>query len=200
MRKTVIFSSILCICLLLSSAAALASGFLVKEGVRGDNVRAVQKLLIAHGYLADGEADGICGKKTTDAIMKFQQANGLEADGICGRMTYKALSGGEEPPVAEPTASRGGGRSLLVTASAYSRFDPGLSNHTASGTLVRKGVIAVDPTVIPMGTRVFIPGYGEAVAEDIGSAIRGNTIDIAFETAEEAIQFGRKTIEIFILD
>ena len=124
----------------------------------------------------------------------------MDADGICGQMTYRALSGGEEPPVIETPVSRGGGRSLLVSASAYSRFDPGLSSHTASGTLVRKGVIAVDPAVIPMGTRVFIPGYGEAVAEDIGSAIRGNTIDIAFETAEEAIQFGRKTIEIFIMD
>ncbi len=200
MRKTVIFSSILGLCLFLTSAAALASGFLVKEGMRGDSVRAVQKLLIVRGYLADGEADGVCGKKTTAAITKFQQENGLDADGICGRMTYRALSGGEEPPVAEPPANRGGGRSLLVAASAYSRFDPGLSSHTASGTLVRKGVIAVDPAVIPMGTRVFIPGYGEAVAEDIGSAIRGNTIDIAFETAEEAIQFGRKTIEIFIMD
>lgn len=200
MRKTVIFSSILCLCLSLLSAVAFASGFLVKEGMRGDNVRAVQKLLIGRGYLAGGEDDGVCGKKTTAAITKFQQENGLDADGICGRMTYKALSGGEEPPVIESAASRGGGRSLLVAATAYSRFDPGLSKHTAIGTLVRRGVIAVDPTVIPMGTRVFIPGYGEAVAEDVGSAIRGNTIDIAFETAEEAIQFGRKTIEIFILD
>ena len=200
MRKTVIFSTILCICLLLSSAAAFAGGFLVKEGMRGDSVRAVQKLLIGRGYLAEGEDDGVCGKKTVTAITKFQQENGLDADGICGQMTYRTLSGGEAPPVIETPASRGGGRSLLVSASAYSRFDPGLSNHTASGTLVRKGVIAVDPAVIPMGTRVFIPGYGEAVAEDIGSAIRGNMIDIAFETAEEAIQFGRKTIEIFIMD
>lgn len=195
-----IFSFVFCLCLLLTSAAAFAGGFLVKEGMRGDSVRAVQKLLIAHGYLADGEADGVCGRKTAAAITKFQQENGLEADGVCGRLTYKALSGGEEPPAAEPAPNRGGGRSLLVSATAYSRFDPGLSNHTASGTLVRRGVIAVDPVVIPMGTRVFIPGYGEAIAEDVGSAIRGNTIDIAFDTAEEAIQFGRKTVEIFIMD
>lgn len=100
----------------------------------------------------------------------------------------------------EAVPNRGGGRSLFVSATAYSRFDPGLSNHTASGTLVRRGVIAVDPTIIPMGTHVFIPGYGEAIAEDIGSAIRGNKIDIAFDTAEEAIMFGRKNIEIFIMD
>lgn len=195
-----IFSAILCLCLCLMSAAAFAGGFLVKEGMRGDSVRAVQKLLISHGYLADDEADGVCGKKTTAAIRKFQQENGLDVDGVCGRMTYRALSGGEEPPTVEPPANRGSGRSMLVAATAYSRFDPGLSNHTASGTLVRRGVIAVDPAVIPMGTRVFIPGYGEAVAEDVGSAICGHTIDIAFDTAEEAIQFGRRTVEIFILD
>ncbi len=195
-----IFSFVLFLGLMVTGATALAHGFLVKEGMRGDSVRAVQKLLIARGYLADNEADGICGAKTTAAITKFQQENNLEVDGICGRMTYMALSGGEEPPVPEVAPSRGGGRSLMVSATAYSRFDPGLSNHTASGTLVRKGVIAVDPTVIPLGTRVFIPGYGEAIAEDVGSAIRGNKIDLAFDTSEEAIMFGRKNIEIFILD
>ena len=75
-----IFSSILCLYVLLMSTTAFAGGFLVKEGMRGDSVLAVQKLLIAHGYLADGEADGVCGKKTTAAITKFQQENGLDAD------------------------------------------------------------------------------------------------------------------------
>lgn len=200
MRKKMILSSVLCLFCLLLSSVAFASSFLVKEGMRGDHVRTVQKLLISHGYLAEGEADGVCGKKTTAAITKFQQENGLDPDGICGRMTYQALTGGEEPPMLEIFPNRGARRSLVVAATAYSRFDPGLSNHTASGTLVRRGVIAVDPAIIPMGTRVFIPGYGEAVAEDVGSAICGHTIDIAFDTAEEAIQFGSKTVEIFILD
>ena len=51
------------------------------------------------------------------------------------------------------------GRALYVTATAYSAQDPGNSAYTASGTLVRHGVIAVDPSVIPLGSRVFIPGY-----------------------------------------
>ena len=122
-----IFSFVLFLGLMVTGATALAHGFLVKEGMRGDSVRAVQKLLIARGYLADNEADGICGAKTTAAITKFQQENNLEVDGICGRMTYMALSGGEEPPVPEVAPSRGGGRSLMVSATAYSRFDPGLS-------------------------------------------------------------------------
>ena len=79
-------------------------------------------------------------------------------------------------------------------------LDRFLHNRTAMGTLLRRGVIAVDPAVIPLGTRVFIPGYGEAIAEDIGGAIRGNRIDIAFESHEEALSFGRQELEIFIME
>ena len=61
-------------------------------------------------------------------------------------------------------------------------------------------MIAVDPAVIPLGTRVFIPGYGEAVAEDVGGAIRGNRIDVAFDTHEEAVFFGWQDLEIFIME
>jgi 3D (Asp-Asp-Asp) domain-containing protein len=92
------------------------------------------------------------------------------------------------------------GRALYVTATAYSAQDPGNSAYTASGTLVRHGVIAVDPSVIPLGSRVFIPGYGEAVAEDIGWGIQGYMIDVAFDTYEEALMFGRQNIEIYLLE
>lgn len=92
------------------------------------------------------------------------------------------------------------GRALYVTATAYSAQDPGNSAYTASGTLVRHGVIAVDPSVIPLGARVFIPGYGEAVAEDIGWGIQGYMIDVAFDTHEEALMFGRQNIEIYFLE
>ena len=91
-------------------------------------------------------------------------------------------------------------RIVTVEAYAYSPQDPGMGSHTASGTLLRRGVIAVDPNYIPMGTSVYIPGYGTAVAEDIGWNIQGNTIDIAFDTHEEAIWFGRQFIEIYLLD
>lgn len=99
-----------------------------------------------------------------------------------------------------PRAAQAEDRVLYVTATAYSAYDPGNSPYTASGTLVRHGVIAVDPSVIPLGTRVFIPGYGEAVAEDIGWGIQGNMIDVAFDTHEEALMFGRQNIEIYILE
>ena len=65
---------------------------------------------------------------------------------------------------------------------------------------MRKGVIAVDPSFIPLGTKVYIPGYGEAVAEDTGRSIRGNRIDIAFDSYEEALAFGRQDVELYIIE
>lgn len=102
--------------------------------------------------------------------------------------------------VSAPAPAGAEGRVMYVTATAYSALDPGNSPYTASGTLVRHGVIAVDPSVIPLGTHVFIPNYGEAVAEDIGWGIKGAMIDVAFDTHEEALMFGRQEIEIYIMD
>ena len=188
-------------------APAEAAHIRVEEGMRGAVVQHVQELLIKAGYLA-GAADGVAGPLTRAAIEACQKEHGLTVDGICGAATYGVLSGGTEyDPVAlgihEERAhevSRGGGRALYVSATAYSAHDPGNSNRTATGTLVRRGVIAVDPSVIPLGTRVFIPGYGEAVAEDIGGGIHGQRIDVAFDTHAEALMFGRQDLEIFIME
>ena len=203
MQKKSLITVILTLSIIvLTSATTLAASILVKEGMRGHAVRHVQELLIAEGYL-DGEADGVCGKMTRAAIERFQAANGLEVDGVCGSATYRVLSKGksyEPPPYKAGDGKTYHGTPMWVHATAYSAHDPGNSHRTATGTRVRRGVIAVDPSVIPMGTRVYIPGYGEAVAEDKGSAIRGAKIDIAFDTHEEAIRFGRQDIEIIILD
>ena len=188
-------------------ASAEAAHIRVEEGMRGAVVQHVQELLIKAGYLA-GAADGVAGPLTRAAIEACQKEHGLTVDGICGAATYGVLSGGAEyDPVAlgihEERAhevSRGGGRALYVSATAYSAHDPGNGNRTATGTLVRRGVIAVDPSVIPLGTRVFIPGYGEAVAEDIGGGIHGQRIDVAFDTHAEALMFGRQDLEIFIME
>ena len=198
MKKRIILSMLVTLIFVCISSVAMAASILVKDGSRGQSVRQVQSLLIERGYLASG-ADGVCGPNTVAAIRHFQQDNNLIVDGVCGNGTYRVLSGGEdyEPP-AEP--ARHGGRVLYVSATAYSSQDPGNKPHTALGTPLRYGVIAVDPEVIPMGTRVFIPGYGEAVAEDIGSAIKGNHIDVAFDTHQEALSFGRRNLEVYIME
>ncbi|NLA58491.1 MAG: DUF348 domain-containing protein [Firmicutes bacterium] len=71
---------------------------------------------------------------------------------------------------------------------------------TATGVKAGFGIAAVDPQVIPLGTRLYVPGYGHALAADVGGAIKGNRIDLCFDTYNEAIQFGRRTVKVYILD
>ena len=88
---------------------------------------------------------------------------------------------------------------LVMEASAYTPFDDGQAGMTATGIPARRGVVAVDPRVIPLGTRLYIMGYGPAVAADTGGAIRGTKIDLCIEDYNEAIRFGRRTVEVYIL-
>jgi 3D (Asp-Asp-Asp) domain-containing protein len=91
------------------------------------------------------------------------------------------------------TAGAGNTRTLVVDAVAYH-----LPGRTASGLPVGIGVIAVDPAVIPLGTRVFVPGYGSAVAADVGSAIRGAIIDLWMPSTAAARAWGRRTVTITV--
>lgn len=91
------------------------------------------------------------------------------------------------------------GRTLTVQATAYDGVS--LGGVTATGNMITSTghkVIAVDPSVIPLGSIVEVPGYGTAVAWDTGGAIQGNIIDLNMSTAD-AIQWGRRTITITIL-
>jgi len=92
------------------------------------------------------------------------------------------------------------GRKMRVETTAYSPREPGLDFTTATGAHARRGVIAVDPRVIPLGTRVYVPGYGYAVAADTGGAIKGRRIDLCFETVAECSKWGRRDVTIIILD
>lgn len=87
-----------------------------------------------------------------------------------------------------------------MRASAYLPSDGGGAGITATGMAARRGVVAVDPNVIPLGSRLYIPGYGEAIAADTGGAIVGNTIDLCMESYDEAIQFGRRSVEVYVLE
>jgi 3D (Asp-Asp-Asp) domain-containing protein len=63
---------------------------------------------------------------------------------------------------------------------------------------VRKGVVAVDPRLIPLGTKLFIPGYGQGVAADVGTAIKGRIIDLWMPNHTAARKWGRKTVVITV--
>lgn len=96
-----------------------------------------------------------------------------------------------ETRVAAPAAPGASGSTITVTATGYS-----LPGRTSTGLPVGPGVVAVDPSVIPLGTRLTIPGYGEGVAADTGSAVAGYTIDLWFPTLADALAWGRRTVTI----
>jgi 3D (Asp-Asp-Asp) domain-containing protein len=77
--------------------------------------------------------------------------------------------------------------------------DPGYGI-TASGMHVQRGVVAVDPRIIPLGTRLYVDGYGFAIAADTGGAIRGYKIDVFMYNLSDALVWGRRAVNVYILD
>lgn len=106
----------------------------------------------------------------------------------------------EQTQVSPRSAASITGRRMRVVTTGYSPAQPGLGPRTATGALARRGVVAVDPRVIPLGTRLFVPGYGYAVAADTGGAVRGRHVDLCFASVEEARRWGRRSVTIVILD
>ena len=105
-----------------------------------------------------------------------------------------------------PLPSRGffSRKVLMMTATAY---DPGprscgpyANGRTSTGRKAGKGVVAVDPRVIPLGTKLYIEGYGFAVAGDTGSAIKGAKIDLGHDSYAAALRFGRRPVVVHIID
>jgi 3D (Asp-Asp-Asp) domain-containing protein len=107
-------------------------------------------------------------------------------------------------PVLELYGPFAGKEVMTLEATAYypgpNNFGGGVGPTTAIGILARRGVVAVDPSVIKLGARVHVEGYGDAVAGDTGGAIRGNRIDLCFDTYEQAMLFGRRTVKVHILN
>lgn len=118
----------------------------------------------------------------------------------------RIIGEGTRPPTKYVDTPNGPLPYIDVIEMVATGYDPGPASTgiwadglTYTGLKAQRGVAAVDPTVIPLGTRLYIPGYGEAIAADIGAAIKGNRIDLCFDTYEEAIQWGRRTVLVYIL-
>jgi 3D (Asp-Asp-Asp) domain-containing protein len=88
---------------------------------------------------------------------------------------------------------------ISMVATAYTADCSGCSGTTASGQHAGHGIVAVDPRVIPLGSHLYIPGYGHAVAGDTGGAIRGNRVDLGFNSDSDAMQFGRRSVTVYVL-
>lgn len=164
---------------------------------------------------------GVNGKK--EVSVKIIKRNGEEvAREIIGETVIeKPVNQVKKYGTAAPKlASRASGASfrykkvMSMTATAYDLSYESCGKHpgdpgygiTASGMRARRGVVAVDTSVIPLGTRLYIESadgsytYGYAVAGDRGGAIRGNKIDLFMDTRNECMQFGRRRVNVYVLE
>jgi 3D (Asp-Asp-Asp) domain-containing protein len=117
--------------------------------------------------------------------LRAQQVRNVEA----GAQAAEQKSQQIQPTSSAPTPPTGR-RRLTVSATCYD-----LSGRTATGMPVGQGVVAVDPSVIPLGTRMYVPGYGNGVAADVGGGINGDIIDL-WMTPSQCATWGRRTVTI----
>lgn len=110
--------------------------------------------------------------------------------------SFRVTSAGRLPvDVPAPPAV---GRRVRMVATGYTSQDAGCDDWTATGAKARYGVCAVDPHFIPLGTKLYIPGYGYAIAADTGGAIKGNRIDLCFNTRADAFRWGRRSVTVIV--
>ena len=192
----VILSFLLTGLMLFNARQAVAAEGNLFIGSRGDDVVQVQQALNSKGYWC-GTADGIFGPNTYSAVIRFQRETGLDIDGIVGPQTKKALGLEYSPPAYTPSR---GARTLTLVATGYCPCAkcnyPYGGQPSYLGYPLKKGIVAVDPRVIPMGSRLYIEGYGDAIAADQGNAIKGNRIDLCFSTHQQALNWGIKTVKV----
>ena len=110
--------------------------------------------------------------------------------GLGIKNSYKVVPLSYEEEVSEPEG-------MWMESTAYSAYET--SPYTATGESVRYGIAAVDTNLIPLGTSLYIEGYGHALAADTGGAIRGNRIDLAFDSHQDALSWGRRDVMVYVL-
>lgn len=178
---------------------------------------------------ASASSNGTYTVKAGDTLFKIASAHGISVsslksiNGLSSDRIYPgdvlSTSGSAAAPAAKasapaaqtkqaaapaPAESAPQGNTIAMKATAYTADCAGCSGITATGIDLRndrsKKVVAVDPNVIPLGSRVYVEGYGEAVAGDTGGAIKGNRIDLHVATTNAANNWGVRTVNVTILD
>jgi 3D (Asp-Asp-Asp) domain-containing protein len=148
---------------------------------------------------------GVNGQKVVTYRVFFKDGKEVRREVLASRVVKKPVPEIVAMGSQGQLASRGyfsGRRIVTMIATGYdpSPSSNGGSSHTSTGLKIGHGVVAVDPHFIPLGTRLYIEGYGYAVAADTGGAIKGNRIDLGHDTAAAARRVGRRKVTVHILD
>lgn len=163
----------------------------VRLGDRGDQVVRLQNLLALHGFAPD-MVDGVFGSGTEEKLKEFQNYHGMKADGVAGGKVWEKL---ESAPVFFGDYKQ----VIRMQSTAYTPYDGGGTGRTATGNIAGKGHAAVDPSVIPLGSILFIEDYGYAIADDIGGGINGRVVDVGVDTLEQAYRWGSRRVNVYIV-
>ncbi len=142
-------------------------------------------LLLTIGLVYDGSR----------ALDPYEPAPGAY-DGLTGQEITNLETEREASRLIDEEVSRGAERILVMECTAYTWT----GNKTATGTWPAVGTAAVDPEVIPLGTRLWIEGYGPAVALDTGGDIQGQIIDLYMDSYQECIEWGRRQVEVRVME
>ncbi|WP_391117425.1 3D domain-containing protein [Psychrobacillus sp. L3] len=141
------------------------------------------------------------------SITNLKSWNNLKSDNIQPNQKLVVASNKKTTKTKNPSRSNSEDKvvkEIVVSASAFTANCNGCSGVTSTGINLKRNpdvkVIAVDPDVIKLGTKVFVEGYGYAIAADTGNAIKGNKIDVFFSSTSDAYKWGRKTVTIKILE
>ena len=197
---SLLFAVILFSCAVYAYAVGQNGGpfdLVARQGMRGDEVSHVQMLLSHLGFYR-GKLDSRFGPETDLAVRSFQKKLGFPEDGVVTNQLMQQLHLHAKRIAHQPPSHYV--RILDMEATAYTTEDPGCGLYTYGGNRLRHGLVAVDPQIIPLGTRMFIPNYGYAIADDIGGAIKGYRIDLGYESRPEALKFGRRMVKVYILE
>ena len=145
-------------------------------------------------------------KKTEEVVQETKQVSSTEAKASTAENISESKgtteTSSKSQVISNEVKSTSSGKEFAAEATAYSYKQPGLSNFTAMGIDLRSNpnVIAVDPSQIPLGTLVEVPGYGIAIAGDTGGDIKGNRIDLHYPEVQQAMDFGRRKITIKVMN
>ena len=164
----------------------------LRVGDRGGKVARLQNLLTLHGF-TPGTVDGVFGATTELQLRAFQHYRGIKETGIADDVVWECL---EDDPIFQGKYKK----KMTMHTTAYTPYDGGGQGHTALGNIAGKGHAAVDPGIIPLGSIIFIEGYGYALADDIGAVIQGNIVDVGVETLEQAYQWGSKDVTVYVVE
>ncbi|TQR19366.1 3D domain-containing protein [Psychrobacillus vulpis] len=148
-------------------------------------------------------------KKHNVSISNLKSWNNLKSDNIKPKQKLTIASTGKAKNTKTKNPSRSNSedkvvKEFVVSASAFTANCNGCTGITSTGINLKRNpdvkVIAVDPNVIKLGTKVYVEGYGYAIAGDTGGGIKGNKIDVFFSSTNDAYKWGRKNVTIKILE